>query len=278
MEKETHKLKEISTFTFKEKVYKLVEPSAAMVKEAKRRRSIKFVEGIKEGLFTKKQLQDVLMERSPDFFIDFNQNRQEILQNISETEELLGEVEDPEQLESLSHILVIYRAQLVEQEQILRELFESTAEESADNERNSYLVFCMLRTESGDSMGDDFSDFLENISFEFFDRCKYYLLCWEHNLDPNWEEALPEAKAMLRAHTMRAEELKKAEEEQAKKESEKSSKKATSKKATKSSTKSKTATKKAPRKSTSKKKTTTKRKSTKKAAPKKSEELTSTTT
>lgn len=261
MEKENHNLKEISKFTFQDKEYKLIEPSAAMVKEAKRRRSIKFVEAIKEGLFTKKQLQDILMDRSPDFFIDFNQTREQVMKNISETEELLDQIEDPEQLESLSHILVIYRAQLVEQEQILRELFESTAEEVADNERNAYLVFCMLRDAKDEVMGDDFSDFLESVSFEFFDMCKYRLLCWEHNLDPNWQETLPEAKAMLRAHTLRNEKYEKEAKEQ------RANKKATdiATKAKKTPSKSKAAVK---RKTSTKKRSTSKKVTTDKKATK----------
>lgn len=269
MEKETNNLKEISTFTFNDKTYKLVEPSAAMVKEAKRRRSIKFVEAIREGLFTKKQLQDILMEKSPDFFVDFNQTRQEILKNISETEDLLSDIEQPEQLESLSHVLIIYRAQLVEQEQILRELFESTAEEAADGERNSYLVFSMLRDENDNSMGDDYSEFLENVSFEFFDRCKYFLLCWEHNLDPSWEEKLPEAKAMLRANTLREEAVKRQEQEKQK------AKSPDDKKVTKNKP---TEKKKTSRKSTVKKKTSTKKKTTRRSSSSKKEESTTSTT
>lgn len=266
IEKETSNLKEISTFEFQGKKYTLVEPSAAMVREAKRRRGIKFVEAIKDGMFTKKQLQDTLMERSPDFFSEFNQARTNVLNDIAETEELLKELEDPEQLESMSHILVIYRAQLVEQEQMLRELYDSTAEESADNEKNSYLVYSMLRDEKGDAVAESFDDFLENVTFEFFDACKYRLLCWEHNLDPNWQEKLPEAEAMLKAQTKRVEARKQREEEEKKAEKEEKAKKTTAKR--KTSPKKRATSK----KKTSTKSTASKRSSTKKGPTKKSEE------
>jgi len=255
-------LKEITKFEYEEKKYSLVEPSAAVVREAKRRRGIKFVEAVKLDMFTKKQLQDLLTERSPEFFIDFNVTRNDVLKNIGETEDLLDTIEDPEQLESLSHILIIYRAQLVEQEQMLREMFESTIEASADAEKNSYLVYAMLRDEEGNAVSESYEGFLEEVSFEFFDSCKYRLLCWEHNLDPSWQEALPEAKAVIRAQNIRLEEEKKKKKVKEEKEKEKEKKKTPPTKKTAPKTRSRSKTKSKAKPKTSRKPRKVKSKST----------------
>ena len=128
----------------------------------------------------------------------------------------------------------------------------------AEEERNSYLVYAMTRDSSGNRLASSYEEFLEQFSFEFFDRCKYYLLCWEFNLDPSWEEELPEAKALLKAQELRRLELQKKEEEKAKKEAAKKEKEESS------------AKKKTTRKTTSKKKTVTKKRTTsKKSSPRK---------
>jgi hypothetical protein len=247
MTKVQNRLKEVNSFEFQGNKFKLVEPSAAVIKEARKRRGIKFVEAIKSGMFTKKELEDALIQRTPDLFLEINKLREEIVENITETEELLEGIDDPEQLESLSYVLIVYRAQLVEQEQSLKELYDSTAEEIADEEKSSFLVYSMLRDEEGNKLAEDYDTFMTDISFEFFDHCKYQLLCWEHNLDPDWQEKLPEAQAVIKAQDLRLKEEEEAEKKRtiAKKKAAPKKKTATKKTTSKTATRKRTPRKKA---------------------------------
>jgi len=241
----TSKLKEICKFKFGEEEYTLIEPSAAAVREAKFKHNKAFTQGLKDGIFTRSRMQKELEADNPEFFKDFNEGRQSVVDEINETEKEIEITEDPDILESLSNIVTLYRAHLVDQEQMMRTLFSSTCDEMAEEERNSYLAYAMIRDTKGNRLAESYEDFLETNTYEFFDHCKYQLICWEYNLDPTWQEELPEAKAILKAKELRAVAEEKAKElkknEEAKKE-----KKVIKKVTRKASTKKKTTTKKKP--------------------------------
>jgi hypothetical protein len=125
----------------------------------------------------------------------------------------------------------------------------------AEDERNSYLVYAMVRDADGNKLADSYDDFLEDVTFEFFDRCKYYLLCYEYNLSPNWEEELPEAKALIKVEELRS--AAKEKQKELEKELETDKKKPPTRKTKKTTTK-KAPAKRAPRKSPAAKKPTKK--------------------
>jgi hypothetical protein len=259
----TSKLKEICRFKHEEVEYKLIEPSAAAVREAKFRHNKKFTDCLKEKIFTKSRMQKELEADNPEFFSEFNDIRNTVLQELTNTEKEISETEDPDRLEALSQIMTIYRAHLVDQEQMIRTIFQSTCDEMAEEEKNSYLAYSMVRNLDESLLAETYEEFLDKYSFEFFDLCKYQLLCWEHGLNPSWQEELPEVKAALRAQELREVAEKKAKELEEAKKAEKTKKKTTSKKT--SSKKTTTAkTKKASSKSKTKK-TTKKGKSTPKS-------------
>lgn len=197
-------IKVIREFEYNDKKYKLTEPSAKAIREAKLKYSIKFTEGVKNGLYVKRSLEKVLKENDPEFFEDYNKDRKELLKQLADTEKQIKESENEDQLEVLAQMMAIYRAQLMEEDQLIASLYENTADQIAEEERISVLAYYMVSDLEGNKVTESYQSFIDDIDSGFYEQCKYEVLCWQYQLDPDWQSNLPELKAAEKAQKIRA--------------------------------------------------------------------------
>lgn len=254
--------KVIRTFEYDGDKYELIEPNAKINREARLKYSIAFTEGIKQGLYVRKSLEKKLREADEHIFSEYVKLRSDLIKRIAEAEQSLedvtnADINDPEQYEVLAQIVSVYRAQLLEEDQLMNSLFDSTADNMAEEERINYMAYCMVRKEKDKKqLSDSYDTYLEEVDSLLIDECKMHVLYWEYKLDPNWHENLPETEALKHADKLREEqekvEEKKVEEEKKEETVEDSEKK---KKPTKKT---------APKKRTAKKTTATSKKRGKK--------------
>jgi len=79
----------------------------------------------------------------------------------------------------------------------------------------------------------------------FIETCKYQVLCWDNNIDADWEKSLPEAQAFARAEQIRKELAIEVEKQQVVENNEPAKKKSTTARKKKASPKKKAPAKKA---------------------------------
>jgi hypothetical protein len=196
--------KVIREFKIDDKAYVLVEPSAKVVRDSRLKYSIKLTEAIKHGLIVKRTLEKQLRLTDHDFFTEYNEHKVELLDKVASTEHLLSQASEPEQLELLARTLMLYRAQLLEEDKIMNSLYEGTADQAAEDERVAYLAYSMVRNKSDNSLTyPTYEEFLDAVNIVTYEQLKYQVICWEYKLDPDWHEKLPEAKALLEAQKLR---------------------------------------------------------------------------
>ena len=203
----------IREFEFDNEKYDLVEPSAKIIREAKLKYSIQFTKGIKNGLYVRRALEKQLKENDPDFFKEYDQRRKELVQQMADTERSLQENTKAEELDLLAQMLTLYRAQLMEEDQLMAALYENTADQLAEEERVSYLAYGMVKTKEGNSLKETYDEFIDDLEPALFEQCKYEVLCWQYQLDPNWQDNLPEMKAAKKADKLRKEKEKEQKKE-----------------------------------------------------------------
>jgi hypothetical protein len=249
MDAQIKKSKTIREFDHNDKKYILTEYTAKVVKDAKFAYSKRFTECVREKIFTRRGLEKQLTADDPSFFDDYRHRREELIKNIADTEDVLQNVEDPDELSLLSQMLLIYRADLFQQDKLVNDLFANTADQIAEEERIIYVMLGCIKNNDGTSVWESYEELMSDNDPEFLEVCKYQVMCSEYDLDPDWQEKLPEIEIQDKIDTLRKKQEKEqeAQEQTAKKAS--SSKSNTAKKGT------------AKRKSTAKKTSTTKKKS-----------------
>jgi len=236
--KELKDSSKIAEFEHEGKKYTLTVPTAGDIREANFIYNKRFTEAINSGIYTRNKLEKELESQDSDFFKDITASRTEILDEIKNTEELLENDElqsKPEELESLSTILAIYRNQLIQVEETVNNLYANTAEEIATDDKRSFLLFRILKNEDGSRVYKEYQDYLNEYSNSFLEKAKFEFLCWEYNLDRNWRENLPENLAMEKASKLRKVESKKSTDKKktvARKKTSSTKKKVSSKKKT----------------------------------------------
>lgn len=193
----------IREFEFNGKKFKVLKPTAYILREAKYRYTKVFTESIRSGYFTKKKMDMVLKETHYNVIQEHVNKRAEILQTYAETQEALNKTSKPEEIEYLAELLTIYRQSLVQEDMSMNNIYSNTAEQLSEDERINYLTANMVVELDGTKVWESDEAYFSDSNYEFVEFCKYQIICWEYQLDPNWKDGLPEELARKRATDIR---------------------------------------------------------------------------
>lgn len=212
-------VKIINEFEFESLKYKVVEPTANILREAKYKYTKAFTDAIKQGFYTKKKLELILKEDHADIINAHVSKRAELIKLMSDTQKAIDVSEDPDQVAYFAELMKIYRETLINEDVSMNVLFQSTAETLAEDERVNFLIYSLIRSDSGEMLWNSYEDFLNDGRYYLIEACKYQILCWDYKLDPNWEAKLPEASAIKKVDQLRKkkEQAKQLEESKVKK-------------------------------------------------------------
>lgn len=205
-------------FKFKDKDYLVLTPTLNIFREAKYKYAKKFTDLLKQGFLTKKKLESVLLESNPDLFEGYMNKRSELLQTMVELENLISDDKLPEDLEYIANMLKTYRNLLLQEDMSMTSIFENSADQIAEEERISYLIYNLIRNKDSSKIWKTDEEFQGEIDSEFVEACKYQIMCFDYKLDADWEQGLPETKALKLAENIRlkpkTEEVKDQQEQQ----------------------------------------------------------------
>jgi hypothetical protein len=181
----------------------LIEPTVSSIREAKYNYSKKFTEYLKQGFYTRRKLESLLDTENSGYVKNHLERREELLKAISEVNKLIESEKDPEKLEALAGIMSLYRNYLLQEDTSMNSIFSNTVETMAEEDRLNYLTTTMIKKEDGIFLWNSLEDLLQESNYGLVESCKYQVSCWEYNLDPAWEDSLPESIAILRAKKLR---------------------------------------------------------------------------
>lgn len=176
--------KNISEFKYEDKTFKLIKPSSFVMREAKFLYSKSFTNSLKDGLFTKRKLESILKTGEVDVIEEYNLRRNELLRLYNETKEVADKNTNPDQLESLISLLSIYKDRLVQEDLSMNTLFSNTADQIAEEDRTNYLTSQLICDENGTKIWESLEAFLQDNRYEFVELCKYHVICWSYNMNP----------------------------------------------------------------------------------------------
>ena len=220
MKTQETKRKKIREFEHEGSKYHLYAPNAKNIKDSKFAYSKAFTGCLRQDLFTRKQLEDQLKKENEKFFEQYNSRRAELIENIRETEQNMSTVEEPESLSIMAQMMLLYRAQLFEEDRMMNELFGNSADQIAEEERIINLVIGTVTDSKDVPCWSSYDEVMEEADTKLLEACKYQVMCAEYDLDPDWQDKLPEVVAQDRIQEMKdkreEEEAKKKEEEKAK--------------------------------------------------------------
>lgn len=202
------KNKVIRTFKFENEDFTLVSPSVMVLREAKYKYSRTFTEALNNGFYTRKRLEGVLSSGENNILKAHTEKRTELLKAFAETQQALDSATDPSEIEYQAGLLSLFRDQMVQEDISINTIFSITAEQMAEDDRIAFLTFHMTRKADGSPVWASTEEFMEDTRFSFVEVCKYQVICWEFNLNPDWEEKLPENIAIKKAEKLRSDALK----------------------------------------------------------------------
>lgn len=205
----------IESFTVEDLELVLVKPTVHILREAKFVYNKAFTSALKEGFSTKKKLEEQLKQGEVNIIDLHITRRTEILNLYVETNTLLASSTDPDLIEYYAGLLSFYRDSLVREDTEMTNLFATTADQYAEDSRIEYLTFSLIRMSDRTQIWKTKEEYAEDTRINLVEACKYHVICWEYSLDPNWQETLPETKALEKVLEMRTE-LHKQEESEAK--------------------------------------------------------------
>lgn len=211
MENPQEKAKQPKTFKFEEVEYTILPQSAKASAEARFAYSIAFTKALKAGLLIRKHLELELKKVSDQIFTDYSNRKAELITNMGQTEATLKASNNPEEIELLAQMLILYRAQLFEEDRQMNELFANTADQVAEEDRILHLVAALIADSNKKRLWNSVDELLADTRSNFIELCKYYITCLEYNLDPDWQKKLPEMEAQSRLEEIRLKEKEAAE-------------------------------------------------------------------
>lgn len=208
----------IRIFKFEDKEFKLFKPNAKAAREAKLAYTKAWTNSIKDGLFLKADLQKKLNTQNNSFIIEHENKKSDLIQKIAILQQKLKESGNlsTDELEKTAQMLSIYRSDLLSTDQIVNEIFSNTAEQIAEEEKLLVLLARCIKDIDNNYVWNSVDEILEEENLDLVETCKYQLLCFEYNLDPEWNTQLPEYIAMQQVQDIKTkEEEDKTKEEEA---------------------------------------------------------------
>jgi hypothetical protein len=194
------------TFKVEDKEYIILEPSLNILREAKFRYSKSYTDAVKGGLYTRKKLETLLREEQSDVINDHISRRSELLKNLTDTQDLLNASTSPDQTLYLAELVRVCRESLLQEDMSMNNLFASTAEQLADEDRINYLTFSLVKLGDGKDLWNTFEEFMNDNRFNLIDTCKYNIYCWDFKVDPQWRNSLPEEIAIKKVELLKYQE------------------------------------------------------------------------
>ena len=208
----------IRSFELSDLKLQLIEPTVSSIREAKYIYSKRFTEYLKQGFYTRRKLESLLDNENSGYVKNHLDRRQELLKTISELDSMMETEQNPEKLEALAGMMSLYRNYLLQEDTSMNSIFSNTVETMAEEDRLNFLTTTMIKDNNGNFLWNSMEDLLQENNYSLVETCKYQVSCWEYNIDPAWEESLPESIAILKAKKLR-EDLKTKEEQVLKTES-----------------------------------------------------------
>lgn len=206
----------IRSFTYNDTKFKLVKPSAKTTRQVKLAYTRAWTSAYNEGILLRAELEKQLKDRNESFIIEYETNRSNLLSTIAELQEKLSSDDSytPEELETMAAMLSLSRSELLARDQIINNLLSNTAEQIADDERVLNLTQGMVYKDTNSPLWSTLDDLLEEEDYDLVEHCKYQVICYEYNLDPEWNTKLPEVIAFEKAGKLKQEreDTKEAEE------------------------------------------------------------------
>jgi hypothetical protein len=197
----------IRSFEYNGTKYNLVKPSAKITRQVKKAYTLAWTSAYKEGILLRAELEKELKDRNESFIIEYESNRSSLLSTIAELQEKLASDDafTPEELETMAAMLSLSRSELLARDQIVNNLLSNTAEQIADDERILNLTQGMIYKENNLPVWATLDELLEEEDYDLVETCKYQVICYEYNLDPEWNTKLPEVIAFEKAGKLKQE-------------------------------------------------------------------------
>lgn len=196
----------IKTFTFENKEYVLMSPTASILREAKFIYSKRFTQSIKDGLYTRKKLEALLKDGEIDIIGEHLNRRNEILVKYNEFRKLAETALTIQDIEYYAEVMKLCRESLVQEDMSLQDLFSNTADQLAEEDRINYLTSMLVREKQNSTkVWISLDELLNDTNFSLVEACKAEIVFWQFNLSPNIEESFEENKLLKKAEEMKKE-------------------------------------------------------------------------
>lgn len=205
-----------------ETTYFIAPPSAEDIRGADWNYSKTYTKCLVEGITTSAEMMDILMRRGI-IGPEFEQRAAELTTELNTKILTLNEAKSIEEKRDLSIDVAQAREELFQWNQRLNGPMNNTCEQMSDDARLEFLTSCMIQTEDGKRVWDDYDSYLREKSQALAVRSRFEVMLYLQGLESNFLEQTPEAQAMKEVEAdiiQKAEEAMKAVEALAKEEKE----------------------------------------------------------
>lgn len=184
--------------------YCLIKPSLGVVRESKIKYNKSFTDALKQGFQTRKKIELLLRDdKDVDIITDYQTRTSELQQAYKDTLEKAALSIDPDELELYASLLFMYKESATREDNSISALFSVSADQFAEDERVSFLVYSLTRKEDK-PVWVKFDDFLLEEDLDLVETLKYTFLAWERKIEDMDFSNKTEREILERADQLRA--------------------------------------------------------------------------
>ena len=177
------------------KKYYIATPTASDVRGADWQYSKMYTQSLKEGIVTSAEMVDVLRLRGV-IGPEFEQRQKELANELAIKVEALRATASMEEKQNMALEVAGLRQELYEWNYRLNGPMSNTCEQIADDARLEYLTAMMVQLENGETVWEEYSDFLKEKNQGFSMRARFEIMLYLQGLESNFLEQTPEATAI----------------------------------------------------------------------------------